>query len=179
MACATIAHSAAESSFCATTVANKCFDLCRAKRLVLPGFPDFQKTVGELKTATAPPQPEYSVTVGLGDALIIKEALIDQWMGKPDYKSEMEKLLKQHNDKYNQRGLKRGSEVSGGSQSDRPSKRICVEGDPLGIDEFETKYSERCGNFGSKKNTKYKRPLPPCLSPLTPRGLIFLRGIGL
>ena len=84
-------------------------------------------------------------------------------MGKADYKSEMEKLLKHHNDKYNKRGLKRGSDASGGSQSDRPTKRICVEGDPLNLDEFETKYSERCGNFGSINQPTYLA-LPPCLS---------------
>ena len=143
MACATVAHSAAETTFCATLIANKCFDLCRSQRMTLAGFPDFKKAVSELKTTSPPPHPDYSVTIPLKDALVIKEALIEQWQGKSDFRGEMDKLLKAHNDVYNKRGLKRGSEVTGASAPEQPSKKLCVEGDPVDVDEFETKHTDR------------------------------------
>ena len=143
MACATIAHSPAETSMCTSLISNRCFDLCRAGRMALAGFPDFKKAVAELKTAAPPPHPDYSVTIAMGDSLVIKEALVEQWVGKPDYVAEME-LLKSHNDVYNKRGLKRGSEC-GPSTSDRPTKKLCIESDAMDLDEFESKFPERRG----------------------------------
>ena len=143
MACATVAHSPAELSFATALVANRTFDLARSGKLSIPAFPNFKKTVEELKSAKPPDHPDYSVTIPIGDSLVIKEALVEQWSGKPDYKAEMEKLVENHNSIFNKRGIKRGNEASSTSQSDRPTKKICAETDALGLDEFETKYPER------------------------------------
>ena len=143
MACATVTHSPAELSFASALVANRTFDLARSGRMSIPAFPNFKKTVEELKSTKPPDQPEYSVTIPIGDCLVIKEALVENWTGKPDYKAEIEKLVESHNSSFNKRGIKRGNEVSSTSQSDRPTKKICAETDALGLDEFETKYSER------------------------------------
>lgn len=144
MACGTVTHSPAETSTCASLIGNRCFDLCRSGRMNLPGFPDMKKTVSELKTVVPPPQPEYAVTFPMGECLVIKEALIEQWSSKSEYAAEMEAVLKKHNDSYNKRGLKRQSENSA-SSTERPNKKLCIETDAMDLDEFETKYTERQG----------------------------------
>ena len=91
-----------------------------------------------------PPQPEYSVCIPLNDALVIKEATIDQWMEKSDFQHEMSTLVKSHNDEFNKKGLKRGSQANNQSDAEaRPAKRLCVESDPLPLDKFETDHPER------------------------------------
>ena len=144
MACATIGHSAPESAFCTALIANRCFDLCRSERLTVAGFPNFRKAVGELRNAAPPQQPEYNVTIAVGDALVVKQVLVEQWTAKADYKHEMEKLLACHNEKYNKRGLKRGSEVAGLSNRDSPTKKLCIEAEQT-LDEYETKNPDRPG----------------------------------
>ena len=153
IACATVAHTKSETSFCTALIANKVFDLSRAQRLSIPGFPDFKKTVQELKTTAQPPHPDYSVTIPVADSLVIKEALIDHWTTKPDFKADIEKAVKEHNAVYNKRGLKRGSDASGGDQATRPTKKLCIEADPISVDEFETKYPDRLGATKKKKDT--------------------------
>lgn len=94
----------------------------------------------------APPaQPDYSVCIGAGDALIVKEALIEQWSSKADYKAEVEKLVEKHNEIYNKRGVKRGSETSNTSNQERPAKKLCVTAVPMALDEFESKTTDRLG----------------------------------
>ena len=90
-----------------------------------------------------PPQPEYSVCVALNDALVIKEATIDQWMQKSDFEHEMSTLVKSHNDEFNKKGLKRGSQANNQGDDSRPAKRLCVASDPLPLDKFETDHPER------------------------------------
>ena len=108
--------------------------------------------MAELRTVAPPPQPDYSVTVGAGDAIIVKEALVEQWSSKGEYKAEVEKLVAKHNEIYNKRGLKRGSESSNTSNQDRPAKRLCVTSEPVPLDEFESKTTDRCG---LKKHVSY------------------------
>lgn len=122
MAVATVAHSPTESSFCASIVANRSFDLARNGHLAMEGFPNFKQAVQDLKNVEPPPQPEYSVCFAMNDSLVIKEAIIDQWMEKPEFLQEMEKLVKSHNDEFNKKGLKRGSQTNGQSEDSRPAK---------------------------------------------------------
>ena len=126
MACATIAHSTAESSFCASVLAQKTFDLARSGNLDVPGFPNFSQAITELKSVQRPPEPSYSVCIALGEALVIKEANMEQWMDKQDFGNEMKKLLADHNSEFNKRGIKRGSEAAD-VQSNRPVKKLCLK----------------------------------------------------
>lgn len=140
---ATVAHTPTESNFCASIIANKTFDLARSEHLKMEGFPNFKKAVQDLKNVEPPPQPEYSVCIALHDALVIKEATIDQWMDKSDFQHEMSTLLKTHNDEFNKKGLKRGSQANQSDADSRPAKRLCVESDPLPLDKFETDHPDR------------------------------------
>jgi len=143
MAVATVAHTPHESNFCASVIANKAFDLARNGHLKLEGFPNFKKAVEDLKNVEPPPQPDYSVCIPLNDALVIKEATIDQWMGKSDFETEMAALIKSHNDEFNKKGLKRGSQANGQPSEGRPAKRLCVSSAPIALDQFETDHPER------------------------------------
>ena len=110
----------------------------------MPGFPNFQQTVSELKSVTPPPQGDYAVTIAVGDSLIIREALVEQWSSKGDFKDDMEKVLTEHNSVYNKKNLKRGADNGNGSCSDRPTKKLCVAtADTMTLDEYETKFPDR------------------------------------
>ena len=141
MAVASVGHSIGSTNFCAGTVSQKVYDLARAGTLKLPGFPDFGAAVAELKTHAPPPQPPYSVTLPVGDAWIVKEALIEQWLEKADFASDMKELLVSHNKEFNPKGIKRSSESTPGPE--RAAKKLCLEHGALTVDEFETKYTER------------------------------------
>lgn len=143
VACATITHTPAEAAFCSSLTANKCFDLARSQHLSIPGFPDFRKAVSELKSIAPPQEPEYLVSISLREALVIKQALIDQWLGKPEFKSEMEDLLKNHNAELNPQNLKRAATAP--SVGERPTKKLCLSSDGMSLDEFETKNPDRWG----------------------------------
>ena len=79
-AAATICHSDHETAFVGELTANKVFSAARAGQLKLPGFPNFQSVVAELKAKQTQPFPEYSVCTALPDGtLVIKQALIELW----------------------------------------------------------------------------------------------------
>ena len=85
----------------------------------------------------------YEVCICVGDSLVAREALVEQWSDKPDFSSEVARLIQEHNKEFNPRGIKRGSESSGGSAVERPKKMLCVPDDNMSLDEFETKFAER------------------------------------
>eukprot|EP00435_Cladocopium_sp_Y103_P062673 s100_g24.t1 len=143
MACATIGHTQVESAWCNSIVSNKAFDLGRGGTLSLPGFPNFKDTVDQLRNVTPAPEPTYSVCLAIGDSLVVRQCLVEQWEEKADFSGELKSLIKTHNAEFNVRGIKRGSEAAGGSAKERPTKRLCAQQDAMGLDEFETKFSER------------------------------------
>eukprot|EP00913_Durusdinium_trenchii_P029222 g27394.t2 len=103
--------------------------------------PSFFDAVSELKSIAPPQEPEYLVSISLREALVIKQALIDQWLGKPEFKSEMEDLLKNHNAELNPQNLKRAATAP--SVGERPTKKLCLSSDGMSLDEFETKNPDR------------------------------------
>ena len=129
----------------ANQIASRVHELARSNSgLKIPGFPDFAGTVKELQSLQKPPQPEFSVCIGLADALVVKESLIEYWQGKDDFKHDLMETLKKHNGEFNKKGIKRGSETSKMQEGEPAQKRLCVETDALAVAEFETKYPERC-----------------------------------
>lgn len=146
MAVATIGHTAGESSFCSQVIGNKAFDLARNGHLKISGFPDFKQSVQELQKVEPPPQPNYSVSVPLGQALLTKECLVDEWQQKTDFCKEFEVLLAAHDQEFNPKKIKRSSETLGQSPSEPPTKRLCIQADPLNLNEFETKFPNRLGH---------------------------------
>ena len=85
--------------------------MCRAGSLKLPGFPEFEQVINDLKknnTDLAP--PDFQVCVPVPNGVAIKQNLIDYWSGQELFQVEMLDLLKKHNEKYNPHGIKRGSD---------------------------------------------------------------------
>ncbi len=80
----------------------------------LPGFPHFEKMVGELKSASnESPHPSYEVCVPVPNGLAIKQNLVDYWAGLELFSIDIQEVVKRHNEKYNPHGVKRGcSETS-------------------------------------------------------------------
>ena len=149
-AVATVCHSMSEASFVSGLIANKLFAMCRSAEYTIPGFPDFQAAIKDLKKSTSQaPAPNYSVTIALGDGtLVIQEALQEFWTKKhPSFCDQMTSLVDDHNKEFNPKNLKRGaqSEKSGGGSSEgvEPSaKRLCLT-TTMPTSDLESTFPER------------------------------------
>lgn len=87
--------------------------MCRAGSLKIPGFPQFETVVSDLKKNNAElPVPEYEVRVAVPNGCAIKQNLVDYWLASEHYQAEMAEVLKDHNAKWNPHGVKRGADAS-------------------------------------------------------------------
>eukprot|EP00438_Fugacium_kawagutii_P018410 Skav225059 [mRNA] locus=scaffold3690:145446:145904:- [translate_table: standard] len=124
------------------------FSMARSGEYRVAGFPDFSKTLSELKQFQRSPQPEYNVCVPLGDGgLVIRQTLVDFWTIKhPDFAEKTNELLNLHNQEFNPNKLKRGQEESGevDAAEEPPAKRLRL-GTASNAQELESKYPERTG----------------------------------
>ncbi|CAK8991868.1 Uncharacterized protein SCF082_LOCUS2843, partial [Durusdinium trenchii] len=132
-AAGTICHSLYETKFVGEMTSNKIFSLARENKLKIPGFPNFMSVIKDLKKSNqSNTQPQYTVCTPLADGgLVIKSALIDLWTIKNDgFQDEAEALIKDHNARYNPRGVKRGAEPSEqpSAKSEEPQqKKLCID----------------------------------------------------
>ena len=109
-ACSTACHSGHETSFCASVIGEKVYSMCRSGSLRLPGFPEFESVVNDLKTngnEVAP--PDFQVCIPVPNGLAIKQNLVDYWTACDLFQMDIEDLVKKHNEKYNPHGVKRGA----------------------------------------------------------------------
>lgn len=84
--------------------------MCRSNQIKLPGFPEFEQVVADLRKSNSEvPPPEFQVCLPVPNGLAIRENLVEQWTSCDLVEVEMKELLKKHNDKYNPHGIKRGS----------------------------------------------------------------------
>ena len=108
-ACATTCHSTGEAHYCTSAIGQKAYAMCRNGSLKLPGFPEFENVVNELKTNTTDlPTPAFEVCLPVPNGIAIKQNLVDYWMTNDMFQVEMAELLEKHNSKYNPHGTKRG-----------------------------------------------------------------------
>eukprot|EP00435_Cladocopium_sp_Y103_P035840 s1440_g9.t1 len=130
MACATVCHTKSEAGFVSGLLSTKLFGMARNAEYKISGFPDFSGTLTDLKQFQRSPQPSYEVTVPTGNgALVIKESLIQFWTVKhQDFQSDMENLVKQHNQEFNPEGLKQGAEAEAPEADEEgpPTKKITL-----------------------------------------------------
>ena len=146
-ACGTACHTHHETNFVASTVAQKVYSMARNKALKLPGFPDFGKAVKEISEMKEIAQPSYEVTVPLGNGVLaVKQNLIEYWEKCEGFEAESADLIKNHNDKYNPHGVKRGADQVGageGSEESEPvAKKPKVAAESVG--------TEKEGNIAEK-----------------------------
>ena len=110
-ACSTACHSPHETTYCASAIGEKSYSMCRAGQLKLPGFPEFETIVTDLKSNNANvPMPEFQVLVPVPNGVAIKQNLVDYWLGCEIFQTQMADILKEHNEKYNPHGHKRPAE---------------------------------------------------------------------
>eukprot|EP00435_Cladocopium_sp_Y103_P022359 s514_g5.t1 len=98
--------------------------LPRAGTLKLPGFPEFEQVIADLKknnTDLAP--PDFQVCVPVPNGVAIKQNLIDYWSGQELFQVEMQDLLQNHNVKYNPHGVKRGADAPEGDKRESKEKK--------------------------------------------------------
>ena len=84
--------------------------MARAGSLRLPGFPEFEQVVSELKQSSSDiPCPDFQVCIPVpNNGLVIKQNLVDYWAACDMFSNEIASLVADHNKKYNPQGLKRG-----------------------------------------------------------------------
>ena len=111
-ACSTACHSGHETSFCASVIGEKVYSMCRSGSLRLPGFPEFETVVNDLKTnGNEVAAPDFQVCIPVPNGVAIKQNLVDYWTACDLFQVEVEDLVKKHNEKYNPHGVKRGADV--------------------------------------------------------------------
>ena len=113
--------------------------MARANSLRLPGFPKFESVVKELSNKKELETPQYEVSVPLGNGcLAIKEALIEYWSKEENlFSTEMASVVKDHNAKYNPKGIKRGSTATSSRSNgadEHPAKKAKVETSVKSVD---------------------------------------------
>lgn len=113
-ACSTACHNLTETKYCVSAIGEKAYSMCRAGQLKLPGFPDFESAVSDFKKTNEDlPSPDYQVCCPVPNGIAIKQNLVEYWMGSEMFQLQMEELCKDHNEKYNKHGVKRGCSSEG------------------------------------------------------------------
>ena len=115
VAVATITHTLPEGQFVSSLIGQKIFAMARKEELKLPGFPAFEKTVAELQQKSSSQwDAEYQACVALADGtLVVKQALLDMYLTKPEFREETQALLDAHNLEFNPKNLSAGSGPEG------------------------------------------------------------------
>eukprot|EP00438_Fugacium_kawagutii_P015340 Skav217456 [mRNA] locus=scaffold1289:122745:123968:- [translate_table: standard] len=122
--------------------------MARSSSLAMPGFPDFEKVVSELKSsATETATPDFEVCVPVPNGLAIKQSLVEYWSSMDMFSTDMASLLEQHNKKYNTHGIKRGhAEVensNGDNKVEVSSKKLRVD-QSVKLAEHEATIADKC-----------------------------------
>lgn len=121
------------------------FAMARSGEFKIQGFPAFDATLADLKQFQRCPKPDYSVCVASGNALIIREALVQFWVTKhPEFADQMQELVKVHDQEFNPKNLKRGLEQEGDSEppQESPAKKLRLT-QAKTMEELEKEHSER------------------------------------
>lgn len=121
--------------------------MARSSALQLPGFPKFDSVVQEMNNTKEITPPDYEVCVALANGgLAVRENLIEYWSKDEHlFNAEAGHLLKEHNKKYNPKGIKRGVSEQGaaGTTGEQPLKKVKVEASVKTVD-HESQMGDKC-----------------------------------
>ena len=86
-------------------IANTVYEDCRANRLVLPGFPDFQPAIAALKNGINTDRSKsYRVSTQVHDKLVVLQSYAQRWLDGETTKEQAQKAIEDHNDEFNPNG---------------------------------------------------------------------------
>jgi hypothetical protein len=110
--CVSLAHEADVAQVMADKVGQLLFDQCRAKNIMVPGFPEFDPVVKELQDhhqrqlETSSSHQEYKVCKLLANGVLaVLDTHIKQWTGHSVVGDKFQALLEAHNKEFNPSGL--------------------------------------------------------------------------
>ena len=105
-------------------LANKIYEGCRAGRMKLPGFPDFQPLLAAMKEGTnASSTKSFRVSCQQHDRLVILESLARKWVDSEVTRDRAEKVISEHNTAFNPDGEYWASERRSFPQSSRLDRK--------------------------------------------------------
>ena len=85
-------------------MANQVYELCRAEKIQVVGFPNFTTVVNAIQNMRPEESAkDYQVTVKKHDKLVILQALAEKWMDS-EFKDTTMATIEEHNQKFNPDG---------------------------------------------------------------------------
>jgi hypothetical protein len=108
----TICHEAESAQLVADRVSQSVYAAAKEKRLVLPGFPDFDPVVKELELGkdcqqNAAATAAYKVTVPLADGTLrILDVHLNTFLSNLSFHEDMHRLVQEHNKEFNPTGAR-------------------------------------------------------------------------
>ena len=86
-------------------LANKIYADCRAKKLSISQFPDYEPTIQALKSGGNRVDPNtYKVCVPQGGKLLVLQSLAQKWVDQESTSTRASELIAGHNEKFNDSG---------------------------------------------------------------------------
>ncbi|CAL1149684.1 unnamed protein product [Cladocopium goreaui] len=110
-------------------LSNQIYESCRAGRLELQNFPNFEPTIAALKAGSARREcGDYKVCRQQGTKLVVLESLASKFLETETLADRASDLIKAHNKTYNPDGDFMASERTEATEvRERPTKRIKLE----------------------------------------------------
>eukprot|EP00438_Fugacium_kawagutii_P031749 Skav206267 [mRNA] locus=scaffold8121:279:8933:- [translate_table: standard] len=127
-----------------TLVGNKLYEGCRAGRLQIPNFPQFDPLLNALKAGyTTEKEQAFRVTMQKADSLLILESLASKWVDSEFTSEKAKEIIEAHNAEYNASQefwlTPAAAAEDGGADAERPAKRL-KEGKELLDDDAFSRY---------------------------------------
>jgi len=86
-------------------ISNTVYEECRANRIVLPGFPDFQPAINALKNGISTDRNKcYRVSTQVHDTLVVLQSYAQRWLDCESTKEQAQRAIEQHNAEFNPNG---------------------------------------------------------------------------
>ena len=83
-------------------IANAVYDACRAGNSVLPNFPSYDPVIQSLRdNCPSTNDVNYKVCVSKPNSLVVLQSFARRWIEYEDTKEDANRLIKEHNEKFN------------------------------------------------------------------------------
>ena len=83
-------------------IANAVYESCRAGNSVLPNFPSYEPVIQSLRdNGPSTSDVKYKVCVSKPNCLVVLRSLARRWTEYEDTKEDANRIIQEHNDKFN------------------------------------------------------------------------------